>query len=157
MNSDANLERTKRLAGLRRFAIAITLLNVLGHTVFGFEQSIAQPFVAVAAAYIMEIAAEMADAWARKRRPRRLARQRLPDRLSTSSRASLCPGSYSSARRALARISPDWLDRLLAQHVTWIVADADDAEIGAAVASPEGRHQPMLVVQFGKVRVFHVD
>lgn len=61
------------------------------------------------------------------------------------------------ARRDLARISPDWLDRLMAQHVTWIVADTDDAAIGAAIASPEGRHQPMLVAQFGKVRVFHVE
>jgi hypothetical protein len=61
------------------------------------------------------------------------------------------------ARRDLARISPDWLHRLVAQHVTWIVADADDAEIGAAVASPEGGQQPMLVVQFGKVRVFHIE
>ena len=26
-----------RLAALRRFAIAITLLNLLGHTFFGFE------------------------------------------------------------------------------------------------------------------------
>ncbi|MDB9427884.1 hypothetical protein PJW00_09835 [Microcystis aeruginosa LE3] len=28
-----------RLAGLRRFAIAITFLNILGHTGLGFEQS----------------------------------------------------------------------------------------------------------------------
>ena len=28
-----------RLAALRRFAIAITILNVLGHTVLGFEQA----------------------------------------------------------------------------------------------------------------------
>lgn len=69
MNTDANLERAKRLAGLRRFAVAITLLNILGHTVFGFEQSFAQPFVAVAAAYSMELIVELANAWAGKRRP----------------------------------------------------------------------------------------
>ena len=32
-----------RLGGLRRFAIAITVLNVLGHTWLGFEQSLAGP------------------------------------------------------------------------------------------------------------------
>jgi enediyne biosynthesis protein E5 len=43
------------LAGLRRFAVAITVFNLLGHTVFGFEQSYAQPLVALAAAYGMEL------------------------------------------------------------------------------------------------------
>jgi Na+-translocating ferredoxin:NAD+ oxidoreductase RnfD subunit len=62
-------ERRRRLGGLRRFAVAITILNVLGHTVFGFEQSWAQPFVAVAAAYATELALEIADAAARRRRP----------------------------------------------------------------------------------------
>ena len=44
-----------RLGGLRRFAIAITILNILGHTVLGFEQSYAQPLVAMVAAYSTEI------------------------------------------------------------------------------------------------------
>jgi Na+-translocating ferredoxin:NAD+ oxidoreductase RnfD subunit len=69
MTNDTNLERANRLAGLRRFAIAISVLNILGHTVFGFEQSIAQPFVAVGAAYVMELLIELGDAWARKRKP----------------------------------------------------------------------------------------
>jgi enediyne biosynthesis protein E5 len=51
---------SNRLAGLRRFAAAITLLNILGHTVFGFEQSWAQPLVSLAAAYSMEILLELA-------------------------------------------------------------------------------------------------
>ena len=46
-----------RLAGLRRFAIAITFLNILGHTFLGFEQSWAQPFVSLLAAYLMELGA----------------------------------------------------------------------------------------------------
>ncbi|MGD0362818.1 MAG: RnfABCDGE type electron transport complex subunit D [Bryobacteraceae bacterium] len=50
---------SNRLAGLRRFAAAITLLNILGHTVFGFEQSWAQPLVSLAAAYSMEILLEL--------------------------------------------------------------------------------------------------
>jgi Na+-translocating ferredoxin:NAD+ oxidoreductase RnfD subunit len=60
----------KRLGGLRRFAVAITILNILGHTVFGFEQSWAQPFVALAAAYGMELLIETMDARNRRRRPR---------------------------------------------------------------------------------------
>lgn len=47
-----------RLGGLRRFAIAISILNILGHTWFGFEQSWAQPLVALATAYSLEMALE---------------------------------------------------------------------------------------------------
>jgi hypothetical protein len=47
-----------RLGGLRRFAIAISILNILGHTWFGFEQSYAQPLVALATAYSLELALE---------------------------------------------------------------------------------------------------
>ena len=56
-----------RIAGLRRFAIAVTGLNLLGHTFLGFEQSWAQPLVAVATAYAMELLVELVDAWAKKR------------------------------------------------------------------------------------------
>lgn len=62
--------RDARLGGLRRFAIAITVLNVLGHTVLGFEQSWAQPLVAIAAAYATEFLLEVVDARARGRKPR---------------------------------------------------------------------------------------
>lgn len=51
-----------RLAGLRRFAAAITVLNILGHTFFGFEQSYAQPFVALATAYCLELLLEIISA-----------------------------------------------------------------------------------------------
>lgn len=63
------LEKAKRLGGLRRFAIAITVFNILGHTVFGFEQSWAQPVVALITAYAVEILLESIDAWAVGRRP----------------------------------------------------------------------------------------
>ncbi|NEQ87997.1 MAG: enediyne biosynthesis protein UnbU, partial [Moorea sp. SIO2I5] len=43
MNAQSKWYQTNRLGGLRRFAIAITVLNLLGHTVLGFEQSWAQP------------------------------------------------------------------------------------------------------------------
>lgn len=67
MSTDKNWEGIRRLGGLRRFAMAITILNILGHTVFGFEQSWAQPLVALAAAYSLEITFELIDAWASRR------------------------------------------------------------------------------------------
>ena len=63
-------EQAKRLGGLRRFAVAITVLNLLGHTVFGFEPAWAQPVAALATAYAMELMLETADAWAHGRRPK---------------------------------------------------------------------------------------
>ncbi|HKP13153.1 MAG TPA: enediyne biosynthesis protein UnbU, partial [Blastocatellia bacterium] len=72
MMTDKNWDGMRRLGGLRRFALAITVLNILGHTVFGFEQSLAQPLVALAAAYTLEIAFELIDAWA-SRRPLKFA------------------------------------------------------------------------------------
>jgi hypothetical protein len=65
-------EKPDRLAGLRRFAIAITVFNILGHTVLGFEQSWAQPLISLASAYFMELVLEVVDAWAQGR-PRRFA------------------------------------------------------------------------------------
>ena len=49
-------------AALRRFAVAITVLNLLGHTVLGFEQSWAHPLVALATAYLTEVLLEAVDA-----------------------------------------------------------------------------------------------
>src|SRR5690349_24105232 len=54
--------RANRLGGLRRFAVAITVLNILGHVFFGFEQSYAQPVVAGAAAYSAELLLELIEA-----------------------------------------------------------------------------------------------
>lgn len=64
-----NSIRPNRLGGLRRFAVAITVLNILGHTFFGFEQSWAQPFVSLAAAYSMELLLEAVNAYLHRRRP----------------------------------------------------------------------------------------
>ncbi len=58
-----------RLGGLRRFAIAISILNILGHTVLGFEQSWAQPLVALATAYSLELLFELLNSWSTGRRP----------------------------------------------------------------------------------------
>jgi Na+-translocating ferredoxin:NAD+ oxidoreductase RnfD subunit len=62
--------RNMRLAALRRFAITITVLNLLGHTVLGFENSWAQMFVALGTGYLAELLLEVVDArWSS--RPRR--------------------------------------------------------------------------------------
>jgi len=45
----------KRITALRRFAIAITVLNILGHFILGFEQSILQVIVCLGTAYTLEI------------------------------------------------------------------------------------------------------
>lgn len=59
--------RIDRLGGLRRFAIAITILNILGHAFLGFEQSFAQPVVALLSAYSCELLLEFIDARGNRR------------------------------------------------------------------------------------------
>src|SRR5215467_4249958 len=59
--------RVDRLGGLRRFAVAITVLNILGHAFFGFEQSFAQPVVALVSAYSAELLLEFIDARCNRR------------------------------------------------------------------------------------------
>lgn len=70
MAIDNRWYQSDRLGGLRRFAVAITLLNILGHTFFGFEQSWAQPLVALITAYSMEMLLELIGAWMYRRPPR---------------------------------------------------------------------------------------
>ena len=57
------------LGGLRRFAVAITVFNLLGHIWFGFEQSYVQPLASVATAYATQLLLEALGAWAQRRRP----------------------------------------------------------------------------------------
>ena len=59
-----------RLAALWRFATAITVFNLLGHTFFGFEQAWATPFVALATSYATELLLEWVDSRVRGRQPR---------------------------------------------------------------------------------------
>ena len=59
--------RADRLGGLRRFAVAITVLNILGHVFFGFEQSYAHPLVAITSAYSAELLLEFIDARCNRR------------------------------------------------------------------------------------------
>jgi hypothetical protein len=68
------VKKDMRLAALRRFATAITILNVLGHTVLGFEQAWATPIVGLLAAYATEILLEVLECRRTGRRPRFLGR-----------------------------------------------------------------------------------
>ena len=68
-NESLRRERPERLQALWRFAVAITVLNVLGHSVLGFEQSWAQPLVAPATTYSVELILEALSAWAERRKP----------------------------------------------------------------------------------------
>jgi enediyne biosynthesis protein E5 len=123
-------ERSARLGGLRRFAIAITILNILGHTFFGFEQAWAQPLVALGTAYPLAILLEVAQCWSSGRKP-----------------------AFSGGVRAL-------IDFLLSAHISalavamllyandrlWVVAFATAVAIGSKVLfrqparSGGGRH-----------------
>lgn len=59
-----------RLGALRRFALAITIFNLLGHTVLGFEQAWIHPLIALATGYAMELLLEGVDARALGRKLR---------------------------------------------------------------------------------------
>jgi len=59
-----------RLGGLRRFAFAISLLNVVGHLFLGFETSWAHPVAALATAYSLELLLEWIGARANGKLPR---------------------------------------------------------------------------------------
>jgi Na+-translocating ferredoxin:NAD+ oxidoreductase RnfD subunit len=67
MSANEAGNRVDRLGGLRRFAVAITVLNILGHVFFGFEQSFAQPLVALVSAYSAELLLEFIDARCNRR------------------------------------------------------------------------------------------
>jgi hypothetical protein len=49
--------------------VAITILNVLGHSIFGFEQSWTQPLVSLLTAYSVELFIELVSARIERRRP----------------------------------------------------------------------------------------
>jgi hypothetical protein len=70
MTKNSNWENAIRIGGLRRFAAAITILNILGHSLLGFEQSLAHPLIALLTAYTVELALEYLDARFNGRAPR---------------------------------------------------------------------------------------
>src|SRR5436305_283676 len=58
-----------RYLALRNFAISMTVFNILGYTVLGFEQPWTWPLFALAVGYSTEIVMELLTAWAGNRRP----------------------------------------------------------------------------------------
>jgi hypothetical protein len=61
-----------RVTALRRFAISITIFNIVGYIYLGFEQPWTWPFIAIATGYTMELGLETIAALAERRRPRYL-------------------------------------------------------------------------------------
>jgi hypothetical protein len=61
-----------------------------------------------------------------------------------------------AARKGLASISETWFDRLLAEHITWVVTDAKDKGVNVILDSPEGQGKALIAAQYGSVRVFHL-
>ena len=60
----------KVVTALRNFAISISVFNVLGYTLFGFEQPWTWPLIALAAAYATEFSLELVGAHVERRPPR---------------------------------------------------------------------------------------
>jgi hypothetical protein len=59
-----------RYLALRNFAISISVFNVFGYTLLGFEQPWLWPIIAVFTGYATEISFELVSAWAQRRSPR---------------------------------------------------------------------------------------
>lgn len=59
-----------RYLALRNFAVSISVFNIFGYTLLGFEQPWLWPIFAVLTAYTTEIAFEILSAWAQRRSPR---------------------------------------------------------------------------------------
>ncbi|MFF3229085.1 enediyne biosynthesis protein [Nocardia suismassiliense] len=63
-----------RYLALRNFALSLTVLNIIGYTILGFEQPPLWPILALVSAYVIDLAFEMITAWARSTAPRFLGR-----------------------------------------------------------------------------------
>ncbi|MFH9294560.1 enediyne biosynthesis protein [Streptomyces sp. NPDC017520] len=62
--------RDPRYLALRNFAISMTVFNILGYTLLGFEQPWLWPIICAPFAYAVEMVLEVISAWAQKRRAR---------------------------------------------------------------------------------------
>lgn len=59
-----------RYLALRNFALSMTVFNIIGYAVLGFEQPWMWPIFALLTGYTAEITFELISAWAYQRRPR---------------------------------------------------------------------------------------
>src|SRR6266568_1054312 len=62
----AKQKRDPRYLALRNFAMSISVFNIFGYTLLGFEQPWLWPILAVIVAYATEITFELVSAWANK-------------------------------------------------------------------------------------------
>lgn len=70
LNFYPNKDARRRTFALWYFGVLMIVLNVLGHTVLGFEQAWITPFVAVGSACAAQLVLELVDCWANGRKPR---------------------------------------------------------------------------------------
>ncbi|SDJ97733.1 NQR2, RnfD, RnfE family [Actinopolyspora mzabensis] len=68
-SQNSSRKSLKVITALRRFAISITVFNLLGYLFLGFEQPWLWPFIAILTAYAVEIFLELLAARAVKRAP----------------------------------------------------------------------------------------
>ena len=59
-----------RYLALRNFALSISLFNIFGYTLLGFEQPYLWPFIALATGYTADFTLETISAWAQRRPPK---------------------------------------------------------------------------------------
>ncbi|MEG8181973.1 enediyne biosynthesis protein [Nocardia terpenica] len=59
-----------RYLALRNFALSLSVFNIFGYTLLGFEQPWLWPLIAMATAYLTEIVFEVISGWANRRAPR---------------------------------------------------------------------------------------
>jgi enediyne biosynthesis protein E5 len=74
MEIKQNGNQDPRYKALRNFAISISVFNVFGYTLLGFEQMWILPIFAIITGYTTELTLETLTAWARRRRPQYLGR-----------------------------------------------------------------------------------
>jgi enediyne biosynthesis protein E5 len=70
----ARRPKDPRYLALRNFALSITIFNIFGYTLLGWEQPWLWPILAVATAYVTELVFELLSAWAERRQPAFLGR-----------------------------------------------------------------------------------
>ena len=63
------LKKDPRYQALRNFALSISVFNIFGYTLLGWEQPYIWPFFAVLTAYATEFVFELLSAWAQHRQP----------------------------------------------------------------------------------------
>lgn len=137
MTPPTSKPRDYRFEALWRFGLAISLLNLLGHTLFGFEQSWAQPVAALLTAYVLEILFESVIAWSSGVRPRYLGGGR-------ALLSFLLPAHITGLAIAMLLYSNDQL-----RPIIFATAVAISSKVIFRVAGPRGSRHFLNPSNFG--------